>query len=273
MRVSEGLQAQWYAYASLSRDQRHARNPALSVAANVMYKAKNKFINLKKQKMKKQNIMTGSILCIILLLNSCGNKKNNPNQQNLLDDKVQTNIVVSQTSGTFTDSRDGKTYKIIKIGSQTWMAENLAYKANSGCWAYDNDTTNIAKYGYLYDWGTAKDVCPAGWHIPTDTEWSILTDYLGGESVAGGKLKEADMTHWSSPNTDADNSSGFTALPSGYLMGGGMFVNIGFAGYWWSATKNDAVSVWYRNVNYDKTDVTRYSSLRVDGLSVRCLRD
>jgi uncharacterized protein (TIGR02145 family) len=83
--------------------------------------------------------------------------------------------------GQLTDKRDGKTYKTVKIGNQVWMAENLAFKPSSGnYWAYDDDNSNVAKYGYLYDWETALDVCPAGWHLPSDKEWPVLTDYLGG---------------------------------------------------------------------------------------------
>jgi uncharacterized protein (TIGR02145 family) len=97
---------------------------------------------------------------------------------------------LAQEAGTFTDPRDGKTYNTIKIGTQTWMAENLAYKAGNGCWAYDDNPENVAKYGYLYYYETAKTVCPEGWHLPGDMEWNILVKYLGGDKVAGGKLKE-----------------------------------------------------------------------------------
>ena len=94
-------------------------------------------------------------------------------------------------SSSFVDSRDGKEYKTIKIGEQVWMAENLAYKPYSGkYWAYDNDNSNLEKFGYLYDWETACNVCPNGWHLPNDNEWIELTEYLGGKEVAGTMMKE-----------------------------------------------------------------------------------
>jgi uncharacterized protein (TIGR02145 family) len=102
---------------------------------------------------------------------------------------------MAQVAGTFKDSRDGKTYKTVKIGTQTWMANNLAFKASSGCCAYDNNKSNAAIYGYLYSWETAKNVCPTGWHLPSMAEWTTLIDYEGGET-AGNKLKEAGSKHW-----------------------------------------------------------------------------
>jgi uncharacterized protein (TIGR02145 family) len=107
----------------------------------------------------------------------------------------------AQTIGTFTDSRDGKVYKTVKIGDQVWMAENLAYKPTSGnSLKYESEADYTAVYGYLYDWKTAMKVCPKGWRLPTDDEWAELSEYLGGEKIAGGKLKETGTTHWKSPN-------------------------------------------------------------------------
>jgi uncharacterized protein (TIGR02145 family) len=140
---------------------------------------------------------------------------------------------MAQETGTFTDTRDGKTYKTIKIGKQTWMAENLAYKASSGCWAYDNKAGNVSTYGYLYTWNEAKKACPTGWHLPTDSEWSALTDYLGGEEVAGGPMKST--SGWENPNKGASNSSGFSGLPGGYRNSSGTFSKMGTEGYWWSS--------------------------------------
>ncbi|SDD19418.1 FISUMP domain-containing protein [Williamwhitmania taraxaci] len=175
---------------------------------------------------------------------------------------------------TFTDSRDGNVYHTVTIGSQVWMVENLKYLPSvvgSGTgstttpyyyvYGYNGTvvadakaTANYAIYGVLYNWPAAMNgaasstvnpsgvqgVCPTGWHLPSDAEWTQLTTFLGGESVAGGKLKEIGTTHWASPNTGADNSSGFTALPGGYRNYGGSFYYIGYGGYWWSATEYDA---------------------------------
>ena len=119
---------------------------------------------------------------------------------------------------TFTDSRDGKVYNIIEIGSQTWMAENFAYKPTEGYWAYNNEENNVSTYGYLYTLETAKSICPEGWHFPSLDEWNQLFDNLGGTELAGNKMKEAGGAHWNSDdygNKDITNSSGFTALPGG----------------------------------------------------------
>ena len=180
----------------------------------------------------------------------------------------------AQTTGTFTDSRDGNVYKTVTIGNQVWMAENLAYKPSSGnYWAYNDNTANVAVYGYLYDWETAKKVCPTGWHLPTDAEWTQLTDYLGGTGVAGGKLKETGITHWNSPNTGASNETGFTALPGGYRLDYGGFSGIGGNGYWWSATEGGTYYAWGRSMYYSNSDVSRDYGSKEDDFSVRCLRD
>ena len=170
------------------------------------------------------------------------------------------------------DPRDGMTYNTVQIGTQRWMAENLKYEPNSGnYWAYANNVNNIAVYGYLYDWGTACNVCPDGWHLPTDAEWTVLTSYLGLD--AGGKMKETGTTHWSSPNTGATNESGFTALPGGYRLLDGSFDNLGRTGYWWSATGSDPFSAWSRDLYFDHSDVTRTYSDMDFGYSVRCVKN
>jgi uncharacterized protein (TIGR02145 family) len=199
------------------------------------------------------------------------------------------------TSGTFIDSRDGNEYNWVQIGDQVWMAENLAYlpsvnmvadgsedAAGSYYYVYGYDGTNVAEakatdnyatYGVLYNWTAAMNACPDGWHLPSDAEWTELTDYLGGESVAGGKLKETGTTHWASPNTGATNETGFTALPGGYRNSSGSFVSIGYYGYWWSATEIGATSAWYRFMFFYSSDVSSYNYYKEVGLSVRCLRD
>jgi len=199
------------------------------------------------------------------------------------------------SGSTFTDPRDGKVYQTVVIGNQEWMAENLAYLPSVNMvadgsedalgyyyYVYGYDGTNVAEakatdnyatYGVLYNWTAAMNACPDGWHLPSDAEWTELTDYLGGESVAGGKLKETGTTHWASPNTGATNETGFTALPGGYRNSNGAFLNIGFDGYWWSATEYSATDAWNRNMLYNDSTVYRNDDNLEFGFSVRCLRD
>jgi len=204
----------------------------------------------------------------------------------------------------FIDSRDNSHYNAVKIGNQIWMAENLKYlpsvnQAADGSedvagsyyyvYGYDGTDVNAAKatsnyttYGVLYNWTAAmagsasstanpsgvQGVCPAGWHLPSDAEWTELTDYLGGTSVAGGKLKETGTAHWASPNTSATNETGFSALPGGSRSNDGSFYDIGYDGRWWSATY-----AWDRIVDYDYSSVNSYANDEELGFSVRCVRD
>jgi len=161
------------------------------------------------------------------------------------------------STGLLTDF-DGNTYNTVTIGDQTWMQENLRVtKLNDGTripcvtdedtWLYtnepgygwyDNDASTYGElYGAFYNWYTVNTgkLCPVGWHVPTDAEWTTLTDFLGGEEIAGGKLKEAGTEHWGVPNTDATNESGFTALPGGYRSNGGQYYSIEWSGRWWDA--------------------------------------
>lgn len=170
---------------------------------------------------------------------------------------------------TFTDPRDQKTYKYVTIGKQVWMAENLAYKPSNGnYWAYDNDEGNVAKYGYLYDWQTAKNVCPTGWHLPSDAEWDQLTGFVG--SNVGTKLKA--KSGWSS-NGNGTDDYGFSALPGGIRDYGGNFLGIGYYGNWWSSTEYTTFNAWYRGMSYDNGSVFRYDYSMSWGFSVRCVRD
>jgi uncharacterized protein (TIGR02145 family) len=172
---------------------------------------------------------------------------------------------------TFTDPRDNQTYKIVKIGNQWWFAQNLNYQtANSSC--FDYDSANCATYGRLYAWETAKAACPSGWHLPSNADWSQLIDYLGGYSVAGGKLKSTSAL-WLSPNTGATNSSGFSALPGGTRTNYGPFYYIGYYGYWWSSTESSKSSACLRGLTYDYGSVVMTTKDKFYGFSCRCLRD
>jgi uncharacterized protein (TIGR02145 family) len=184
----------------------------------------------------------------------------------------------SQEKGTFTDPREGKTYKTVKIGNQTWMAENLSFKADSSCWCYNDSIKYCEIFGKLYNWKTAKNVCPSRWHLPSNEEWTILINFLGWRHIVGGMLKST--TTWLCPNTGAnpftvaDNSSGFTALPGGCTYNiRGEFYGIGVSGNWWSSTEchvvgNPSAFCWYILYNGGYVEKSDYPINH--GYSVRC---
>lgn len=169
---------------------------------------------------------------------------------------------------------DNNKYKTVIIGNQEWMAENLAYEVSNGnYWAYDNNNSNIETYGYLYDWQTAVNACPDGWHLPSEADWEELFDYLDGKNVAGGKLKETSTTHWVTPNEGATNETGFTALPGGARNdSGGSWLMIGYGGGWWSSTEIQTNARYY-TLNYYYNDVSSLSGNKNLGLSVRCVKN
>jgi uncharacterized protein (TIGR02145 family) len=191
---------------------------------------------------------------------------------------------------------DGNLYNSITIGSQIWMVENLmTTKFNDGsdiplvedagawsvlnapgyCWYNNDEATNKNLYGALYHWltGNTGKLCPTGWHLPSDAEWTILTDYLGGEDLAGEKLKESGTTHWASPNTGATNETGFSALPGGYRAIDGSFDKIGNNGFWDSSTEYNTSNRYGRVMSYDSSNVYRARLGKRRGLSVRCIKD
>jgi len=173
---------------------------------------------------------------------------------------------------TIIDPRDGQVYPTVQIGSQCWLQKNMNYQTgNSSC--YDNNTSNCATYGRLYDWQTALGVCPSGWHIPTDAEWSTLTTFLGGEVVAGGKMKEAGYAHWDPPNTGASNSSGFTALPGGGQSLTGGFAFLTYSAYFWSSSEYSSLYAWTWSLSFGDKNVYHYNYHKAYGYSARCVRD
>ncbi|MDP2401900.1 MAG: FISUMP domain-containing protein, partial [Actinomycetota bacterium] len=162
-------------------------------------------------------------------------------------------------------------------------SNNTAWENNiTGAYAwYDNDISWKNLYGALYNWYAVNNVnglCPTDWHIPNDAEWTMLTNYAGGESVAGGKLKStriAPIAHprWDSPNSGATDQYGFSAFPGGYRSYVGSFYNMGSTGYWWSASESSATYAWIRRISYDHAYFYRYGSGKTYGFSVRCVRD
>ncbi|MBP7497400.1 MAG: T9SS type A sorting domain-containing protein, partial [Bacteroidales bacterium] len=200
---------------------------------------------------------------------------------------------------------DNNNYAVVKIGEQLWMQQNLnvgikidgkSIQTNNSIiekYCYDNEETNCNDYGGIYQWDEimqyvetekTKGICPAGWHIPSDAEWKQLEMYLGmSQSEAdkenawrgteeGGKLKEAGLVHWTSPNTGATNSSGFAALPVSYRNTDGSFSNVSRA-YFWTSSHKGSGSAFNRYLVYDESQVYRGSNYRPYGFSVRCVKN
>jgi uncharacterized protein (TIGR02145 family) len=192
---------------------------------------------------------------------------------------------------------DGNVYQTVTIGTQVWMKEDLrvthyrngdsipnvtdntawtAQTAGAYC-EYNNSLSNAATYGRLYNWYAVSDsriIAPAGWHVASDAEWQMLSDSLGGSVVAGGKLKEAGTTHWTSPNTGATNESGFTALPGGYRgINNGTFFQLGSCTYFWSSTGYNSDMAWLRCLFSSFSDLYRGGIYKGNGFSVRCVKD
>jgi len=191
---------------------------------------------------------------------------------------------------------DGNVYRTIKIGNQWWMAENLKVThycngdaipnvTDNSTWSnlttgaycnYDNDVNNVTTYGRLYNWHAvngSRNIAPTGWHVPTDAEWQTLVDYLGGESVAGGKMKEIGTKHWDGENIGATNESGFSALPGGARQGGGTFGVMGNHTDFWTSTESSISDAWYRTLGRYYSGVSRMTNSKQNGCSVRCMRD
>jgi uncharacterized protein (TIGR02145 family) len=197
---------------------------------------------------------------------------------------------------------DGNVYNTVQIGNQNWMQQNLKVtKYNDGSeiltgysqqeWSslfagaysvYPEGSSitcgdNCADaYGNLYNWYSVeddRDICPEGWHVPEDEEYTALTDYLGSSDVAGGKMKETGTAHWNSPNTGATNESGFTALPAGYRNNGPnlTYQFIETVGFYWSATNNSNDQSWIIELSHDDAKVSRHSAVNSHGFSIRCL--
>lgn len=221
-----------------------------------------------------------------------------------------TTSFFAQTMGSGMTDIDGNLYTTVIIGSQEWVSENLnVSKYNDGtiipqvtdpaAWAnlttgawcyYDNDPANGLIYGRLYNYYAVagihdtiastpnKVLAPIGFHVPTDTNWTTLSDYLGGFNVAGGQLKEIGTAHWMSPNTGATNSSGFTGLSDGFRGVNGFFVGMGLYANWWSSTEFTQIStnqlvVWIRHLDHDQVAMSKNEALKEFGFSVRLIND
>jgi len=228
------------------------------------------------------------LLAISVVVVVCGCKKNDSNP-------IYTLPTSTPTPATITDI-DGNVYHTVAIGTQVWLRENLKttrYRngdpiptvtdnaawsnLTTGAYCYNmNDTNKLKIYGCLYNWFAvvdARKICPTGWHVPTDFERHILSNYLGTDNT-GGKLKETGLTHWDFPNDGATNETGFTALPGGCRDNYGSFLGIGSTGDWWTSTEN---SFNGGAMNYSLSCLLGYfpfgSSEKTSGYSVRCIKD
>jgi len=196
---------------------------------------------------------------------------------------------------------DGHKYTVIPIGNQFWLRENLwvtRYRNGDvipkvttdaqwkimavGAWCfYDNLQSNDSVYGNLYNWhalGDPRGLCPLGWHVASDSEWIELSEFLGGDSVSGGKMKstgtiEQNSGLWYAPNKSADNSSGFSGLPGGYRINYGTFYSLGNVAYFWSSSDTALVNAWNYILDANNGKLNRNFNLKTNGFSIRCTKD
>jgi len=248
----------------------------------ILLRGKRFILKSSKEKLNRNYLVVQLLLTVVLLI-SIGCKKSDDNPPPV-------------SANTVTDI-DGNVYNTITIGTQVWMKENLKtvhYKngdaiptglddaqwvatTSGACAIYEDNSANNTAYGKLYNWYAVVDprkIAPAGWHVPTETEWTTLTTFLGGSTIAGGKIKEAGLTHWNSPNTGATNSSGFTGLPGGDRYPIPSYGNIGIFGYWWSTTEtfvDDKAELLGVSIYSEQANI--YADKKIWGLSVRCIKD
>jgi len=192
-------------------------------------------------------------------------------------------LISGQPAETLTDSRDGKIYYTVAIGSQIWMAENLDFEM-PGSWCYENNPDHCSQYGRLYTWEAAQNACPAGWHTPSEEEWKELELFLGmpekevfgylyrGEGI-GAKLKSENGWDSEDARNNGNNQSGFSALPGGIrVFHNGSFIRLSKQGYWWSSSW-DGKYGWRRSLFADKTGIDRDLATLANAYSIRCVKD
>jgi uncharacterized protein (TIGR02145 family) len=286
-------------------------NMSLTSGSNHSF-TKNRLLMMTKTKSKRAvyglriTIALSSILIFSLLISF---KQSNKQPSNKDTDLIENTDLQTHT----VKDIDGNVYNTVTIGTQIWMKENLKTtkyndgtaipkieidktwetSANGAYCDYENTPSNSTTYGRLYNWyvidnnsatkvssNGGKNVCPAGWHVPSNSEWSTLITYLGGDSVAGGVLKETGSTHWVDPNWGASNQSGFTALPGGGRYPDGRFSRLWDEGHWWSATQlsyppaeKNSTLAWFNTLSYANVNVSRDNGTKNCGFSVRCLID
>lgn len=214
------------------------------------------------------SIRVGLICALTVLFLNCKKEKVDP-------------IPSEWNYSTFTDVRDGKTYKSIKIGNQVWMAENLAYQTASGSRYYIDNEIDGAKYGRLYTWDAAIQAVPDGWHLPTDAEWKQMEMVLGMSQTEadgfdgrgtneGARLKS--RSGWAEDGNGTDEV-GFLALPGGFYANSGSYLAVIWYGYWWTSTESNSSSAFFRVLVSNDSKIHRKLSFKGDGFSVRCIKN
>jgi uncharacterized protein (TIGR02145 family) len=241
--------------------------------------------------------MTRGIITILIVcfLSSCSNRKQSITESGKPAGEAIMPDTVNNLTETIQDV-DGNMYSTLRIGKQTWMKENLrTTKFNDGtpiklvitgpewsgtakasyCWYNNEESSYKDLYGALYNGHAASSdkLCPQHWHVPSDAEWNALSRFLGGDKIAGGKLKEAGYDYWVNPNTAADNSSGFSALPGGLRYSDGVFHDFGFSAYFWTSEKASSGKFWFRYMDYEYSELFRFNNSVNIGFSIRCVRD
>ncbi len=249
--------------------------------------------------------MTEKITLMLLpltfsLMVSCGTRTASKENSAVKDSSVTDSVVVdsenkSASALTVTDI-EGNVYNTVQIGNKIWMKENLkTIKFNDGtpiqivtdstawasltspacCWYNNEGDTYKEMYGALYNGFAASNIkiCPEYWHVPSDAEWASVAQMLGGDKVAGGKLKESGYDYWVSPNMTATNEIGFSALPGGLRYYDGVFHDFGFSSYFWTSTESTPGRLWFRYMDYEYSDLFRFNNSANIGFSIRCVRD
>jgi uncharacterized protein (TIGR02145 family) len=205
------------------------------------------------------------ILLVSLLFMNC----NKSEEQQIKND-------FNGNSGIFQDPRDQKTYDWVRIGNQIWLANNLDFSLSNGTWHYNSNPDLSNAYGRLYTHEAALQAIPEGWHLPSLEEINILTEYLGGSSVAGGKMKQHGTSQWNLPNVGADNTSGFSALPGGMYDPGDGFYEKGKTAFFWTSSsrvEGSSPNIFYYYLESDDASINFDSTDPAVGFSVRCILD
>jgi len=217
--------------------------------------------------------LTATLGLVLAFTFGCEEKSSGKSSSSTEEVAPAAEVPPSAPKETFTDSRDSKVYKWVKIGDQAWMAENLSFNVQ-GSKCYDDDESNCQKYGRLYDWSMAKSACPEGWHLPSDAEWKTLVGFIGGEETAGTKLKTTSGWNSNKKEESADGTDefGFSALPGGVSGSAGNYGHLGGGGFWWSATEENVANAWIWNMRRGPS-VYRNSIDKIIFYSVRCVQN